>query len=141
MIAYGRPQTSGPQIHPVRLNPSVGVTWRALERVTTYASYGEATRVPTPAELSCADPARPCRVPNAFMSDPPLDQVVSRTVELGARGRVPLGGRRDRLEWSLALFRTRSADDIIFVSSGPTVGTGFFQNAGATMRQGLESRL
>ncbi|WP_245619818.1 TonB-dependent receptor [Methylomicrobium agile] len=49
-----------------------------------YGSYGESSRVPTPMELSCADPNDPCRLPNAFVSDPPLDQVVAKTWEGGS---------------------------------------------------------
>lgn len=123
-----------------RFNPSMGLSWQATGRLTAYANYSEANRVPTPAELSCADPLRPCRVPNAFLADPPLQQVVARTVELGARGSVPLPGR-DKVNWSLAGFMTMNQNDIIFVSAGPTIGTGYFRNAGDTLRQGIEADL
>ncbi len=119
-----------------RFNPSAGLSWQVAPGLTTFASYAEANRVPTAAELSCADPTRPCRVPNAFQADPPLDQVVSRTVEVGARGNVGLAG--GKLGWSLAAFTTRNQDDIIFVSAGPVVGSGYFANVGSTTRQGLE---
>jgi iron complex outermembrane recepter protein len=123
----------------VRVNPSVGVLLDVAEGTTLFANYSEANRAPSAAELSCADPTQPCRVPNAFIADPPLDQVVSRSVELGVRTRV---GERAHpwLEGSLALFGTRNQDDILFVS-GSLVGTGFFQNAGATQRLGLEAAL
>jgi len=119
-----------------RLNPSLGVTWQAGGGVTTYASYSEANRVPTAAELACADPTQPCRVPNAFISDPGLHQVVAHSFEVGARGSH---GESDKLHWSLAAYSTRNTDDIIFVSSGPTLGGGYFGNAGATLRQGIEA--
>ena len=121
-----------------RLNPSLGVTWQAGGGVTTYASYSEANRVPTAAELACADSTQPCRVPNAFISDPGLHQVVSHSFEVGARGNLPQGDT-DKLDWSLAAYSTRNTDDIIFVSSGPTLGGGYFSNAGATLRQGIEA--
>ena len=120
-----------------RLNPSIGATVQLDEGTTVFASYGESSRTPTAAELSCADPEEPCRVPNAFISDPPLGQVVSRTIEADARGRFTTGSI-GTLDWSAAWYRSRIADDIIFVASPTLVGTGFFQNAGTTARRGLE---
>ena len=124
-----------------RFNPSLGLTWQAIPAVTAYASYGEANRTPTAAELSCADAANPCRVPNAFQSDPSLRQVVSRTIETGARGKLNLDGEGGRLGWSAALFATRNDDDIIFVNSGNVSGQGYFTNAGVTLRKGIEAGL
>ncbi|PKU25170.1 TonB-dependent receptor [Telmatospirillum siberiense] len=122
-----------------RFNPSLGLAWQVVDGLTTYVNYSEANRVPTAAELSCADPDQPCRVPNAFVSDPDLKQVIARTWEIGARGRLPAG--TGRVEWSLAAFTTKSTDDIIFVSSGSLLGSGYFTNAAATLRQGLEAGL
>ena len=34
----------------------------------------ESSRTPSVAELGCADPDQPCRLPNSFQADPPLDQ-------------------------------------------------------------------
>jgi outer membrane receptor protein involved in Fe transport len=82
--------------------------------------------------LSCADPDDPCRLPNAFLSDPPLEMVVARTWEGGARGRWRTAS------WTAAVFTTRNRDDIIFVSSGPLTNHGHFENVGTTNRAGLE---
>lgn len=122
-----------------RFNPAAGLTYRWSGGVSTYVSYSEANRVPTAAELSCADRNQPCRFPNAFVADPPLEQVVSRTVEAGARGRLAAGKGGLKIDWSVAPFVTQNDDDIIFVSAGPVVGSGFFQNAGKTQRVGLEA--
>jgi iron complex outermembrane receptor protein len=125
--------------HYVRINPAIGLSYRLARELTAFASYGEANRAPSAAELACADPTLPCRVPNAFVSDPPLAQVVSRSVELGLRG--ALGDRRRPwLRGSLAAFGTRNYDDILFVA-GSQYGTGYFQNAGQTQRIGLEATL
>ena len=35
-------------------------------------SYKESSRNPSVAELACADPDAPCRLPNSFQADPPL---------------------------------------------------------------------
>ena len=87
-----------------------------------------------PAELTCANPDDPCRLPNAFVDDPPLDQVVTRTVELGVRGDTERG-----LRWSVALFNAVSKDDILFISDGSSTSQGFFDNIGDTRRRGLIS--
>ena len=124
-----------------RFNPAGGVTYTVPSaRTTFFAGYAEANRVPSPAELTCADPAAPCRLPNSFVADPPLEQVVSRTFEVGARGNLPsdwLNGFTT-LNWTVAAFRAENEDDILFVSAGPGLGTGFFRNVGDTRRQGIE---
>ncbi len=106
-----------------------------------FGGYSESNRAPTPVELSCADPGQPCRVPNAFVSDPPLEQVVTRSFEAGARGGLDRLAGVTSVNWSVAGFGSRNSDDIIFVAAGPTLGTGFFKNAGTTQRVGAELSL
>lgn len=120
-----------------RVNPSLGVTYQIVNGLGAFASYGESNRAPTPAELTCSDPAVPCRIPNAFLSDPPLSEVVSRSVELGLRGRRRLMPRGS-VEFSVAAFASRNSNDILFIA-GSRVGTGFFQNSGVTERLGGEA--
>ena len=120
-----------------RASPAAGLTVRPHPMVTLFAAYSEGFRAPTPSELACADPQAPCNLPNAFIADPPLDPVIARTFEVGARGTLPLG---NRLEWSLALFRTDLLDDILFTQTA-TTGAGFFQNVAKTRRQGVEADL
>ncbi len=124
-----------------RFNPAIGLTYPFADQITGYVSYSEANRSPNAAELSCANPEKPCRVPNAFISDPPLDQVISRSVEIGARGRLGVDEHRRLVHWSIAAFGTRNVDDIIFVASPDLIGTGFFQNSGRTLRRGAEFSL
>jgi iron complex outermembrane recepter protein len=109
------------------------VTWKPLEAVQVYASVSEASRAPSPVELTCADPNDPCRLPNAFLSDPPLEQVVSRTLEAGARAEI----RGTHLH--LGVFRTTNRDDILFISAGALTNEGYFDNVGRTRRQGIEA--
>ena len=116
-----------------RFNPAAGLNFNPSAALTTYVSYSEGMRAPTPIELTCADPAAPCRLPNNFLADPPLQKVVAKTTEIGARGRWT-----DKFGWSAAAYRTELNNDIIFISSGGAVNAGFFQNAGKTRRQGLE---
>jgi outer membrane receptor protein involved in Fe transport len=73
------------------------------------------------------------------LSDPPLEQVVTRSVELGTRLARQVGAGT-ALSGSLALFVARSQQDILFVA-GSLVGTGYFRNAGTTERAGIETAL
>jgi iron complex outermembrane recepter protein len=117
-----------------RLDPAIGATTNPDADTTLYAGYDEGMRVPTPVELTCADPAAPCSLPNAFSSDPALKPVISRNVEVGARGRVAAAW-----QWSAALFHTDLRDDIQFISSGGgATSAGYFRNVGNTRRQGAE---
>ena len=117
-----------------RFNPAIGLNFSPSTALTAYAAYNEGTRTPTAIELSCADPNAPCKLPNSFLSDPPLKKVVSKTIEVGARGTLQGGA-----SWSLAVFRTDLHDDLQFISSnGVALNTGYFQNVGGTRRQGLE---
>jgi outer membrane receptor protein involved in Fe transport len=111
----------------------VGITYEVHPRLNIYGSYTQSSRVPTPVELTCADPEDPCRLPNAFVSDPPLQQVVAGTWEGGLRGETP------SVDWTLAAFATGSADDILFVSSGTLRGEGHFENVSRMRRQGIEA--
>ncbi|NOT86533.1 MAG: TonB-dependent receptor, partial [Methylococcaceae bacterium] len=121
-----------------RFNPSAGLTYAILPSLTAYGNYSQSTRMPTPMELSCADPNAPCKLPNAFVSDPPLNQVVAETWEAGFRGKLS-AIPETTLDWNAGYFQTNSNDDIIFQSAGGVIGNrGFFQNIGKTKRQGLE---
>ncbi len=115
-----------------RVNPALGFTLTPSQALTFYANYDEGSRAPTIIELGCSDPARPCGLPNAFLSDPDLRQVVSRTFELGARGSL-VG---TPLTWSAGLFSTNNTDDIQFVAT--TTSQGYFANVGKTRRQGMD---
>ena len=122
-----------------RLNPSGGLTYRVFDNLTTYVSYSESTRAPTPMELSCADPGDPCRLPNAFVADPPLAQVVAKTYEGGFRGDLNDLLGRGELKWNLGYFHTTNSNDIIFNRGGDSISEGFFSNIGKTRRYGIEA--
>jgi outer membrane receptor protein involved in Fe transport len=121
-----------------RFNPAAGIAYQIANNVTAYANYSESNRAPSAAELGCADPAEPCRFPNAFVADPPLDDVVTRSVEAGFRGRFFQAEDDFLLNWSVAGFASRNSDDIIFVGTGTPIGAGFFENVGDTQRLGVE---
>jgi iron complex outermembrane receptor protein len=121
----------------VRFNPTIGGTYKLTPNVTAYANYSEANRAPTPLELGCADPARPCLIDSALVGDPSLNQVVSHTIEAGLRGAHRVAG--GSLNWNIGAFRTENLDDIINVASPLIQGHQYFQNAGNTLRRGIEA--
>jgi outer membrane receptor protein involved in Fe transport len=120
-----------------RFNPIIGGTYKITSELSAYAGYSEANRAPTPLELGCADPARPCIIAAFLVSDPPLKQVVSRTVEAGFRGTKEMN--IGTIEWKLGGFRATNTDDILAVPDPQLQGFGFFQNVGSTRRQGIEA--
>jgi iron complex outermembrane recepter protein len=116
----------------LRFNPSLGFVWKTLQNVAIYGNYSVAARTPTPVELTCADPDAPCRLPNAFLSDPPLKQAVARTTEIGARF------QRKKIAVTATFFQTLVQDDIYFISAGASRNSGYFSNIGNTLRSGIE---
>jgi iron complex outermembrane recepter protein len=116
-----------------RLTPSFGATWNPSATTTWFASASEGMRVPSPVELTCADPTAPCSLPNQFLADPALHPVIARTVEGGVRLRPA-----PELALSVSAYRTVLSDDIQFVTSGAAINAGFFQNTGKTLRQGFD---
>jgi outer membrane receptor protein involved in Fe transport len=122
-----------------RFNPIIGGTYKITSGLTAYAGYSEANRAPTPLELGCADPANPCIIASFLVSDPPLKQVVSHTVEAGLRGTGDLS--IGTLGWKLGAFRATNSDDILAIPSPVLQGFGYFQNVGSTRRQGIEAEV
>jgi outer membrane receptor protein involved in Fe transport len=117
-----------------RVNPSLGLTFTPNDTVSIFGSYSESNRAPTSIELGCANPARPCKLPNAMASDPPLDQVVAKTYEGGLRGKLT-----ESLKWNASIYRTMNHDDIHFINSSTNSGAlGYFDNVGRTKRQGFD---
>ena len=123
--------------HYYRFNPAGGAAWKFSPAATAYADYAENNRVPTAAELSCADPKQSCSLASFFVADPDLHQVVARTYETGLRGAFEAGAGA-RAQWNANVFRTDDTNDILQVSA-PALDRGFFVNAGKTRRQGVEA--
>jgi outer membrane receptor protein involved in Fe transport len=119
-----------------RINPGIEFDWAVSPELTLRAGYAESNRVPTPAELSCADENAPCSLTNFFIADPPLEQVVAKSMELGASGNHKSGGWA--IDWLLSAYRTTNANDIQYVASDIR-GRAFFRNIGQTRRQGAEA--
>src|SRR5260370_698191 len=93
-----------------------------------YAGYSEANRIPTPLELGCSNPLKPCLLEGFLVSDPPLQQVVARTREAGLRGNINTAGGRG--DWKLGLFRLDTPNEHIQVAS-TLQSRGVFQHVPA----------
>jgi len=117
-----------------RINPALGFTYNFNYSNGIYGSYSESSRAPTPIELLCADVNAPCSLPNAFLADPPLEQVVTKSFEGGLRGTLKNG-----IAYTVSAYHSTNNDDIIFGSVGGTTSSrGFFRNVGDTQRVGTE---
>ena len=119
--------------HYERVNPSLGITFHPTKDYTTYASYSESNRAPTSIELGCSNEAQPCNLPTQMADDPPLEQVVAKTFEVGARGKFTEG-----LTWNAALYSAKNEDDILFVYANASNGLGYFTNVSETTREGVD---
>jgi outer membrane receptor protein involved in Fe transport len=121
-----------------RFNPSLGATYAFKDNLTGYANYSESNRAPTPSELTCADEDNPCALPNSFLADPPLDDIVARTIEAGFRG------SNGNVNWHAGVFYTQLKDDLFFFPAveddvdDPRLNVGIFDNIDETSRAGLE---
>ena len=115
-----------------RLSPRAGLSVELGPGASAYASVGQSFRAPAVLELACADETAACPLPFALGDDPPLDPVVSTTLETGAqlvRGPAII---------TASLYRTAVRDDISFIQSADAVFEGFFANIGDTRREGAE---
>jgi iron complex outermembrane recepter protein len=122
-------------------NPAIGGAYKIFPVLTAYAGIAQNTRTPTASEIECSNPLTPCLLPTNLAGDPPnLKQVVAHTVEFGVRGNIPAASSAaGTLSWNLSAFRTQLDNDIYGIAT--SVSTGFFQNIGATRREGIEAGL
>jgi iron complex outermembrane receptor protein len=120
-------------------NPMIGATYKITPNLILYGDYAVANRAPTPLELECSDPLRSCLIDNALVGDPPLKQVVTDTYEGGLRGQFDIA--TGHANWSVGYYHALNINDIINVLSDQSVQIGheFFQNAGDTLRKGIEA--
>ena len=131
----GRPSAAGVFTFS-RVNPRMGFNYNLSPDLGLYFSYSQGFRAPAFLELTCAGPAAACPGLQAGVApDPRLNPVKANNYELGFRGKP-----YPWLETELSLFRTDVSDDIFSVSPTGTIGV-FFQNIGATRRQGAEFAL
>jgi outer membrane receptor protein involved in Fe transport len=65
--------------------------------------------------------------------DPPLDDIVSKTYEAGASGRLT-----GDIKWNAAIYHAMNHDDIHFINNNAQNGLGYFDNVGRTRRDGID---
>ena len=65
--------------------------------------------------------------------DPPLFQVVAKTVEGGISGKVT----KDT-SWNMSIYHATNHNDILFVYANASNGAGYFKNVEETTRKGLD---
>ncbi|USJ01885.1 TonB-dependent receptor [Xanthomonas prunicola] len=118
-----------------KANPSLGLTHRLASGATLYGSVAQNSRAPTAIELGCADPTQPCRLPTGLQADPRLEQIISRTYELGARWTPSADSNA-----TLSVYRADNRDDILFLRA-PDTQLGYFDNVGRTRYQGMDAAL
>ena len=122
-------------------NPAIGGAYKILPTLTAYAGIAQNTRTPTASEIECSNPLTPCLLPTNLAGDPPnLKQVVAHTLEFGVRGNIPAASAgAGTVSWNLSAFRTQLDDDIYGIAT--SISTGYYQNIGATRREGIEAGL
>ncbi|MGI1678463.1 MAG: TonB-dependent receptor plug domain-containing protein [Cellvibrionaceae bacterium] len=116
-----------------KLNWGIGFNHSYDDNLTLYSNIHQSSRTPTPIEFACSHPDAPCTLPNTFLADPPLDDIIARNAELGLRYQ-----NQNNLSWEINSFFTKVYDDIIFqTTGGVSSNEGFFSNATDTQRIGF----
>ena len=103
--------------------PVVGARWQINPTLQAFASIGKGFEIPTLNEVAYRSGGV-----SGFNTE--LNAARSTSAELGLRGRA------DTLRWSATAFDIRTDDEIVVQNN--TGGRTTFQNAGRTLRQGLE---
>ena len=124
-IVPGNGNDSGSTRYSATL-PTLGASFRVMPALTLYASAGRGTETPTLNELAYRPPgSTPATGLNLSLLTAKSD-----SIELGAKW------RRDGVAAEVALFDTRTKDEIVVVSNSG--GRSAFANAGRTQRRGVE---
>jgi iron complex outermembrane receptor protein len=103
--------------------PVFGARWQLNPSLQAFASIGKGYEIPTLNEVAYRSGGV-----SGFNTE--LNAARSTSAELGLRG------RSDKLRWSATAFDIRTDDEIVVQNN--TGGRTTFQNAGSTLRQGLE---
>ena len=124
-IVTGNGNDSGNTRYSATL-PTLGASFRVLPALTLYASAGRGTETPTLNELAYRPPGS---TPSTGLNLSLLP-AKSDSIEVGAKW------RRDGVAAELALFDTKTKNEIVVVSNSG--GRSAFANAGRTERRGIE---
>ena len=109
------------------ISPMVGAVVRLGDSHALHASWSRGFDTPTATELA--------NQPDGSAGlNPALDPQYATTAEVGAKG--VLGSR---VRWDVALFHTRTEDELIPFETTDGSGRRYFRNAGETRRRGAEA--
>ncbi len=125
-VAAGNPDDSGDARFGAT-TPAVGVTWHASERVNLYAAWGRGFETPTFNELAYRPGGQ-----TGLNFD--LRSAGSRHWEVGLKAEPA-----PRWRANVAAFESRTRDEIVVLANAG--GRSVFQNAGQTLRRGVEASL
>lgn len=103
--------------------PVVGLRWQWHPEVQAFASIGKGFETPTLNEM-------------AYRSDGTSGFNAALNAARSTNAEVGLRGRANKTRWSATVFDIRTDDEIVVQNN--TGGRTSFQNAGRTLRQGLE---
>lgn len=107
------------------LNPSMGWQYALFSKTALFTNFSTAFETPALSELS-ADPQ------GSGGFNPKLKPQKSQTVELGGRS------LSDNSHWELVFFWIRTQDELTPYELSQYSGRTFYQNAGSTLRKGIE---
>ena len=110
-------------------SPSVGASFEVSPKLSLYSNYSTSFETPTTSELANQQSG-------AGGFNPDLEPQRTRSVELGANGRV--GARGVAGSYQVALYRAQVKDALIPFEIASAPGRQYFRNAGSTKHRGVE---
>ncbi len=108
-----------------RFSPRAGIVYNPLPTLSFYFNYSQGFRTPTVSEFRAF-----LTVPVIFTD---LDPVRSQNFEVGVRGRLA-----HWLDGSVVFFYTPVKDEIFFVVTDPSTGSGRNLNINSSLKRGVE---
>ena len=110
-------------------SPSIGATFEVTPMLSLFTNYSTSFETPTTSELANQESGV-----GGF--NPVLEPMRSRSAEVGANGRVNVGGVAG--SYQLALYQSRVEDALIPFEIASAPGRQYFRNAGSTKHRGVE---
>jgi iron complex outermembrane receptor protein len=110
-------------------SPSVGATLEITPMLSLFTNYSTSFETPTTSELAN-------QASGAGGFNPDLEPQRARSAELGANGRVSVGGVAG--SYQIAAYRANVKDALIPFEIASAPGRQYFRNAGSTKHRGVE---
>ena len=128
LIGAGNPDDSGERAMSA-VSPSVGLTLRVMPMLDLYSNFSTSFETPTTSELANQESG-------AGGFNPILEPQTTRSIELGANGRLNIAGIAGN--YQLAAYDARVSDALIPFEVASLPGRQYFRNAGSTKNRGVE---